>query len=157
MKSKLPKLIFALALPLLVGLLGGLATQSSIDSWYSQLNRPSIAPPNWVFGPVWTMLYILMGISFYRILLLPPAENKRRAVRVFYIQLVLNLAWSFLFFYFHNPGAALLEISLLWVSILYMIVAFYKAHRNAAYLNLPYILWVSFATVLNFYFWKLNS
>ncbi len=150
------KLIASLALPLAVGAIAGLFTAKSIPNWYATLNQPSFNPPNWLFGPVWTTLYILMGISLYMIWTLEPGKERNLALVAFGVQLVLNFAWSFFFFYFKTLGFALIEIVALWTSIIFMIVLFYKLKPMAAYMNIPYLLWVSFATILNAAYYKLN-
>ena len=120
------------------------------------LNRPSFSPPNWVFGPVWTILYVLLGISFFLIWKENPTRERNMAIKVFSIQMLLNFAWSFIFFYFNLIGAALIEIILLWISITLMIYLFSKIKPVAAYMNIPYLLWVSFATILNAGYYFLN-
>jgi translocator protein len=150
------KLIISIALPLAVGAIAGSFTSEAIPNWYSTLNRPSFNPPNWLFAPVWTCLYILMGISLYLIWILPPGKDRDKSLVVFAIQLLLNFAWSFLFFYFKSMGTALAEIIVLWGSILTMIVLFYRLKPWAGYVNIPYILWVSFATILNAAYYALN-
>ena len=150
------KLIVSLALPLAVGAIAGFYTAKAIPDWYSTLNQPSFNPPNWLFGPVWTTLYLLMGISLYMIWSLEPGKERNNALVTFGIQLLLNFGWSFFFFYFKILGFALIEIMVLWVSIVSMIVFFYKLKPLAAYLNIPYLLWVSFATILNAAYYKLN-
>jgi len=150
------KLIVALAIPLVLGGVAGLITTQAIPTWYASLNKPSFNPPNSVFGPVWTVLYILMGISLYLIWQFPSGESRNRAMVLFGIQMALNFAWSFLFFYFHEMGLALLDIIALWIAIVSMMLLFYKVRPVAAYLNIPYLLWVSFATTLNAAYWHLN-
>jgi tryptophan-rich sensory protein len=142
-------LILCIALPLLVGGIAGYATSSNISNWYTYLTKPSFNPPNYLFGPVWTTLYILMGISLFLIWKSPEGKNRSNSLTLFFIQLLLNFAWSFIFFQFHQVGAAFIEIILLWVSILLMIRAFYGTVTLAAYLQIPYLLWVTFATLLN--------
>lgn len=150
------KLITSLALPLAVGALAGLSTANAITGWYASLNQPSFNPPNWTFGPVWTTLYILMGISLYMIWTVAPGKERNMALIAFSVQLVLNFGWSFFFFYFKTLGLALTEIIGLWLSIVLMLVLFYKIKPVAAYINIPYLLWVSFATVLNGAYFRLN-
>lgn len=150
------KLIVSLFLPLSVGIVAGMFTSQAVPTWYATLNRPSFNPPNWVFGPVWTSLYILLGISFFLIWKEKVSKERDLAIKVFSIQMLLNFAWSFLFFYFNLIGAALIEIILLWISIALMIYLFYKIKPFAAYLNIPYFLWVSFATILNAGYYFLN-
>jgi benzodiazapine receptor len=143
------KLVISLAIPLTLGAIAGFFTTQAIPTWYATLNQPSFNPPNSVFGPVWTTLYILMGISLYMVWRLTPGKERNRALLLFGVQMALNFSWSFLFFYFHEMGFALVDIIVLWISIAAMIVLFYKLKPIAAYLNIPYILWVSFATALN--------
>jgi len=154
--SHIIKLIISIILPLSVGAIAGMFTSQAVPIWYASLNRPSFSPPNWVFGPVWTSLYILLGISFFLIWKEKASKERDLAIKVFSIQMLLNFAWSFLFFYFNLIGAALIEIILLWTSIAAMIYLFYKIKPFAAYLNIPYLLWVSFATILNAGYYFLN-
>ncbi|MDQ7818132.1 MAG: TspO/MBR family protein [Melioribacteraceae bacterium] len=155
-RLNLVKLAISLVLPLSVGAVAGMLTSQAVPTWYASLNRPSFNPPNWVFGPVWTSLYILLGISFYLIWKENPSKYRNLAIKVFSIQILLNFLWSFIFFYFNLIGVALLEIILLWISIVTMIYLFYKIKPIAAYLNIPYLLWVSFATILNSGYYFLN-
>ena len=150
------KLIISILLPLSVGAIAGMFTSQAVPFWYASLNRPSFSPPNWVFGPVWTTLYVLLGISFFLIWKENPTRERNLAIKVFSIQMLLNFVWSFLFFYFNLIGAALIEIILLWISIAAMIYLFYKIKPVAAYMNIPYLLWVSFATILNAGYYFLN-
>ena len=156
-KSKIIKLVIAIALPLALGAIAGFFTSGSVQGWYSSLVKPSFSPPNWVFGPVWTILYVLMGISFYLVWTQPVSKKRNSGIVIFLMQLTLNFAWSFLFFYFHQIGLALIEIILLWILIVAMIIQFYKIVPIAAFINIPYLLWVSFATVLNGSYYFLNS
>jgi tryptophan-rich sensory protein len=151
------RLIIAVAVSELAGVVGSIFTFSAISSWYITLTRPTFSPPNWIFGPVWTTLYLLMGISAF-LIWQRGLERKdvKLALSVFGFQLVLNAVWSIVFFGLHNPGAAFFEIIFLWLSIIGTMVVFYKIHRVAAYLLLPYILWVSFAGYLNYVIWTLN-
>lgn len=150
------KLVVSLALPLMVGALAGIATAKAIPTWYATLNRPSFNPPNWLFGPVWTTLYILMGISLYLVWSQPPGKDRNMAIVAFIIQLALNFGWSFIFFYYKNLGLALVEIVVMWICIAAMIGVFYRVKPLAAYLNIPYLMWVTFATVLNAAYFRLN-
>lgn len=152
--NKSIKLILCILLPLLVGGVSGYFTSQSIPNWYVYLNKPSFNPPNYLFGPVWTLLYILMGISFYLVINKP--NISWLLVGIFITQIILNFFWSFIFFNAHNLGLALFEIVLLWASILAMIILFYKTNKWAAILNIPYLLWVSFATLLNYSIYSLN-
>ena len=146
MKIKL--LVFSISLPLLTGFVGSYFTLTSINTWYQILNKPFFNPPNFLFGPVWTILYILMGISLY-LVLQSKSKNKDLAVKVFFVQLFLNFLWSFIFFSLQNPFLALLEITILWIAIFVTIRLFLPISKTAAYLLIPYILWVSFAFLLN--------
>jgi benzodiazapine receptor len=157
MKTKLiiPFLI-CLSIPLIVGGISGFATTKGLVPWFASLNKPSFNPPNYLFAPVWTTLYTMMGISLFLIWKSRKEINIDKALKIFAIQLTLNFIWSFLFFYFQNLGLAFVEIILMWISILICIFAFYKINKIAAYLLIPYIMWVSFASVLNGAFWYLN-
>ena len=150
------KLAVSLLLPLGVGAVAGMFTAQAIPEWYASLNRPSFNPPNWVFGPVWTVLYILMGISLFLIWNVDSGKERNTAILVFLLQLLLNFGWSFLFFYFRMIGFALAEIILMWMSIAMMIFLFYRIRPMAAYINVPYLLWVTFAAVLNGAYYFLN-
>lgn len=168
--SKNKKLFLSLLFPQLAGGIGSIFTSSSIPVWYRSLIKPSLNPPSWVFGPVWTTLFVLMGIACYLIWKKIPEKNFQKqiskltgtqktlvfALSVYGVQLLLNTLWSFLFFGIQNPGLALIEIILLWIFILYTIVLFYKIDKVAAYLLFPYLAWVSFATYLNYALWTLN-
>ena len=155
-KAKLFKLLVALMLPLGIGSIAGIFTAAAVPQWYAALNRPSFNPPNWIFGPVWTVLYILLGISFFLIWKLPANKERNLAIMVFLLQLLLNFVWSFIFFYFNRIGLALVEIIFLWISIVTMLVLFYRIKPLAAYINIPYLLWVSFASILNASYYFLN-
>lgn len=150
-------LVVCIALPLLTGSLAGLATNAGVRSWYPALNKPYFTPPDALFGPVWTCLYLLMGISLFLVWQERESPYRKKALSIFGIQLLLNVAWSFIFFSLRQIGPALVEIILLWCCILFMIVLFHRINKKAAYLQVPYLLWVSFATVLNAALWKLNA
>lgn len=139
-----------------IGSLGGLFTISEIPTWYAGLNKPSFNPPNSVFGPVWTLLYTLMGISLFLIWKLPASAERNRSLNMFGVQFALNFCWSILFFQFHLIGAALVEIILMWGCILLTMLFFWKQSRTAALLLVPYIFWVSFATILTAAIYRLN-
>lgn len=136
---------------------GAWLTFPSIPEWYAALNKPAFNPPSWIFGPVWTFLYIIMAIAawlIYRQRDWPAAK----APLVFYLgHLVLNLAWSFLFFRLHLIGWALVDILLLWAAIGFMVIWYYRLYRPAGLMMVPYWLWVSFAALLNFELLRLNS
>lgn len=135
----------------LAGAIGALFTSSAIPTWYATLQKPGFSPPNWIFAPVWTLLYLLMGVSLYLVWNNGLAEEKtKKALFVFALQLVLNIAWSFLFFGLHSPALALAGIIVLWLAILLTMIKFYAVSKTAACILLPYLLWVSFATILNF-------
>ena len=152
------KLIISLVIPLVIGGTAGYFTASGTGSWYQTINTPSWNPPNWVFGPVWTFLYILMGISLYLVWKKDlPAGEKRMAYTFFALQLLFNFCWSFIFFNQHRIGLAFLDIVVLWVCLLVTIFLFARVSNVAAWLLVPYISWVSFAAILNFTIWKLNS
>lgn len=154
------KLIIALILPQLAGLIGSLATAQAISTWYVSLNRPNFAPPNWLFAPVWILLFILMGIAFYLIWTKTVKKEEKklqdRAIRLFLIQLVFNTLWSIIFFGQQLLFLAFLEIIMLWILILLTILQFKKLNQLSAYLMIPYLLWVSFAGILNLAFALLN-
>ena len=150
------KLIIAILLPMVVGGLSGFLTANAIGTWYTTLNQPSFNPPNWVFGPVWTTLYLIMGISLYRIWRLPVSEERNQAIKIFALQMTLNFFWSLIFFKWHLIGLALVEIILMWLMIAAMIHHFKKLDTAAGYMNIPYLLWVSFASVLNGAYFILN-
>ncbi|CAN5358617.1 TspO/MBR family protein [soil metagenome] len=143
------KIIIAVVVCLAIGSLSGLATMDAIDGWYATINKPSFNPPNWVFGPAWTLLYILMGIAAG---LVWKAGWERKEVRtalaVFGVQLLLNGLWSIIFFTLESPIWALVEILVLLMFIVLTIILFRHINTAAAYLLVPYLLWVSFATVL---------
>ncbi len=154
--ASLLKFLVSIVLPLSVGAIAGIATAQSIPEWYTTLNRPVFNPPNWIFGPVWTTLYVLMGISLFLIWKQDVSKKRNVAIFIFFFQLLLNFAWSFIFFYFKMIGFALIEIILLWINIVAMLVLFYKIKPVASYINIPYLLWVTFATVLNASYYYLN-
>lgn len=144
---RLKLLLPSIVLPLLAGFIGSYFTFPSIGTWYVALNKPLFNPPNFIFGPVWTLLYILMGISLY--LVLTKKGKKEKALKLFAFQLILNVLWSLIFFGLHSPTLALFEIVILWIAIFATIKAFLPISKNAAYLLYPYIVWVSFAMILN--------
>jgi len=149
-------LLICLLLPLIVGGISGFATATGIQSWYATLHKPSFNPPNYLFGPVWSFLYILMGVSLYIVWINGKGKNRIDALRIFTIQLTLNFLWSFLFFKFNLIGVAMLDILLIWITILLMIMFFSRVSKIAAYLQIPYLLWVTFASTLNGAIWLLN-
>lgn len=154
--AKSLKLIIAILLPMVVGGFSGFLTANAINGWYATLHQPSFNPPNWVFGPVWTTLYLIMGISLYRIWRLPVSVERNQAIKIFTLQMTLNFFWSLIFFKWHLIGLALLEIIVMWIMIAAMIHHFRKLDAVAGYMNIPYLLWVSFASVLNGAYFILN-
>ncbi|MCX9082092.1 MAG: tryptophan-rich sensory protein [Candidatus Methanoperedens sp.] len=151
------KLIFSIFICLFAGFIGSYFTTPAIPTWFATLQKPSFAPPNWVFAPVWTSLYIMMGISLF-LVWQKGREDKtvKAAIYLFAGQLVLNALWSFVFFGLRSPLLGLIEIIILWIAILATIMSFMKVSRTAAYLLIPYFLWVSFASIVNFSIWSLN-
>ena len=152
------KLIITIVVSELAGVIGSIFTTPSIAGWYAGLVKPTLNPPAWVFGPVWTVLFALMGVAAF--LVWEKGLNRkdvRISLGIFIGQLVLNTLWSIIFFGLHSPGSALIEIIFLWLAILIMMIVFAKISRPAAWLLVPYILWVSFAGYLNFSIWQLNS
>jgi len=150
-------LIGAVVICLLAGVIGSVFTTPNIATWYTSLNKPWFTPPPWVFGPVWTTLYILMGISLFLVL----REGWERkdvqiGMAIFAVQLVLNMLWSYLFFGLQSPVYGLAGIAALWISILVTIIWFFRISRPAAILLIPYIIWVSIASALNYGVYVLN-
>jgi len=157
MKFKPLAFIINIAITLSVGALGGLATAKSVQTWYPTLNKPSFNPPNWLFAPVWTSLYVLIGIAAYLVWIRKDSiKHFPRTVAIYLIQLILNLAWSFIFFYLHEIGFALFEILLLLAVIIVNGVMFYKINKWAGLIFIPYILWVTFASFLTYNIFILN-
>jgi len=155
--SKILKLVASILVCQAAGLVGSLFTSPAISSWYATIQKPSFNPPNWVFAPAWTLLFLLMGISLYLVWSKNwQDQEKKKALFVFAFQLLLNILWSILFFGLQSPLYAFIEIIILWLAILFTIISFYKISKPAAYLLLPYILWVSFASILNFSILILN-
>jgi translocator protein len=156
--NKTTKIIVAVVICLTIGYLSGMVTRSAITTWYPTLIKPSFNPPNWLFGPVWTVLYAMMGVSAG--LIWHEIEKQKAAVETalvyFIIQLILNALWSFIFFGLQNPMIAAMEIVILWLMIYETQLKFTKINTIAGYLLLPYLLWVSFASVLNVNIWWLN-
>jgi len=141
----------------MAGIIGSVFTTPAITTWYANINKPSFNPPNWLFAPVWTTLFLLMGIALF--LIWKKGLNRKdvkTAFSVFMFHLVLNTLWSILFFGLKSPFAAFIEIIFLWIFILISIILFFRISKIAAYLLIPYIFWVSFASVLNFAIWRLN-
>jgi tryptophan-rich sensory protein len=154
--NKLLKLLLSIFLCEGVGVLGSIFTIPSIVSWYSHLNKPFFNPPNWIFGPVWTTLYLLMGLSLFLVLEKKLKKQKNFLVALFSIQLFLNFLWSVIFFGLHLPAIALIGIAMLWISIALLIVDFWKFSKPASLILVPYLCWVSFASILNLFIVLLN-
>jgi benzodiazapine receptor len=136
--------------------ISGAFSAKAIPTWYASLVKPSFNPPNQVFGPVWTVLYAMMAVSVWMVWKSPASRSRTRALVLFCVQLALNFTWSSIFFVGHQIGAALVEIVLLWLAILATMVVFLAVRRDAAWLMIPYLAWVSFAGFLNWAIWKLN-
>lgn len=181
MKSNTAKLVVSIVVCQLAGIIGSFFTAPAIPtSWFTELKKPSFFPPNWLFAPVWTILFLLMGISLFLVwkknwgIIIVAGEQEKRswnpfstklwtgswkeenAILIFSLQLILNILWPVTFFGLKSTGIAFFEILMLWFAILYTIVNFYRISKPAAYLLIPYILWVSFAALLNFSIWQLN-
>ena len=151
------KLGISIVLCQLAGFLGSLFTTSAIPTWYETLDKPFFTPPNWIFSPVWISLFILMGISLFVVWRRQDHPRFKTALIFFFVQLILNIFWSAAFFGLRFFLIGLIDIVLLWVAILLTIQHFLRISKMAGLLLLPYILWVSFAVVLNFSLWILNT
>ena len=156
--SRTFKIIIMIVTCVVIGAIAGLLTQKGVDTWYTTIQKPSFNPPNWVFAPVWSTLYVMMGIAAGLVWheMDRQKETVRKALKFFAIQLALNALWSFLFFGLHNPMLALIEIILLWLMIYETFVQFNKVNKISGYLFIPYLLWVTFALTLNASIWWLN-
>jgi len=178
--NSLLKLFISIIICELAGAIGAIFTTPAIGSWYKNLDKPSFNPPNWLFGPVWTTLFVLMGISLYLVWakkwesrnksrekhvkvwnslskkMLSGSWQKANIILIFTTQLVLNILWSVIFFGAHSPGVAFFELLMLWFAIIFTIINFYRVSKIAALLLVPYILWVSLAATLNYFIWILN-
>jgi translocator protein len=146
------RLVVSILVCELAGVIGSLFT-SSVTGWYSALAKPSFNPPSWVFGPAWAVLYLLMGISLY---LVWNSKHEKTAMVIFGIQLFLNAAWSIIFFGFRNVFLAFVDIILLWIFILITMILFYRVNKTSFYILIPYLAWVSFAALLNYWILVLN-
>lgn len=156
--NKITRILTVVVTCLAIGYFSGTVTRSSITTWYPTLIKPGFNPPNWIFAPVWSMLYVMMGVAAGLVWdrIESEKETVKKALVVFAIQLGLNALWSFLFFGLMNPMLAGLEIIILWLMIYETYLQFAKINKIAGYLLLPYLAWVSFATVLNASIWWLN-
>ena len=152
------KLFIAILICEGTGIISGLIANTGLNAWFGTLNKPSWNPPAYLFAPVWTMLYLLMGISLWLIWKSnTPVPQKINLIILFSLQLFLNFWWSIIFFKFHSPALAFIDIILMLTIILLTIINFSKFSKAAAWLLVPYIAWVSFATILNFTIWILNK
>jgi len=178
--SNLLKLLVSIIICELAGVAGSFFTISQVNVWYKTLNKSFLNPPSWVFGPVWTILFVLMGISLYLVWSKDFVVNneinirkkkawnvlsqkfftghlrKANIILIFAVQLSLNIIWSIIFFGMHSPGPAFFELLTLWFAIIFTIINFYRVSKTAAVILIPYIIWVSFAAVLNYFVWILN-
>ena len=154
-KFSIEKIIIMIVIAELAGIIGSIFTTPAIGSWYASLNKPWFTPPSWVFGPVWLTLYALMGIAA-GIVWHSKSKIKERALQIYGFQLFLNLVWSLLFFGLRNPLYGLIDIVLMWIAIAATIFMFYKVNKKSAALLIPYIIWVTIATALNYYVLVLN-
>lgn len=157
--NKIVKIIIALIICLAVGYSASLVTRPSVESWYPTIEKPVFNPPNWIFMPVWTILYIFMAVAAALVWdkIKEQTEEVKKALLFFLIQLTLNAIWSYLFFGLKNPMLALVEIALLWLMIYETYLQFKKINKISGYLLIPYLAWVGFATVLNASIWWLNK
>ncbi len=150
MVKRVTPFFVSLALAYSAALIGSLFTAGAVATWYTTLTKPELSPPNWLFGPVWTVLYALMAIAAWRIYEKRRSSQKaNRLLRVYGAHLVVNALWSIIFFGFHSPAPAFMIIIVLWLMIAYLAAGFYRIDRTAGILLLPYLAWVSFATYLN--------
>ena len=151
------KLISAILICEAAGILGSLFTASAIPTWYATLNKPSFNPPNWIFAPVWTMLFVMMGVAAFLVWKQGVAQpGVKFALGMFLLQLLFNVLWSVMFFGLRSPLAGLIDIAALWGTLAITIWLFFTHSTVAGILLLPYLAWVSFASVLNFAIWRLN-
>ena len=147
--NKILLFIYSILISFSAGIVGSFFTISKISSWYLTLEKPIFSPPNWVFGPVWNILYLLMGISLFLVLTAKKSRDRSLGIKLFYAQLILNALWSIVFFGMENPLGAFLIILVLWSSIFATIKIFLRVNRAAGNFLLPYIIWVTIATFLN--------
>ena len=155
--NKITRILSVVVTCLVIGYFSGIVTRSAIADWYPTLIKPSFNPPNWIFAPVWTVLYILMGLALF--LVWRQGWQKlevRKSVKMFILQLGFNVIWLYFFFGLNEPHLAFLEIIALWLAIAATMIAFYRVDKRASWLLLPYLAWVSFAAFLNYSIWQLN-
>jgi len=156
MRFNIFRFIASLIICQLAGVIGSVFTTPAISGWYASLEKPAFNPPNWIFAPVWIFLYLLMGVTLYILWQNLPKKEAKIALVFFAIQLVLNVLWSVVFFGLELPLLAFLEIIILWIFILLTMIKSSRVSKMPVYLLLPYILWVNFAAILNFFLWRLN-
>ena len=157
MSNKLLKIIFSLLICQLAGVVGAIFNGIAVKTWYAHINKPGFTPPNWIFGPVWITLYVLMGISLFLVWNADiNTKAKQTALVLFFIQLILNTLWSYFFFYLQSPLYGLIEIVTLLIFIIFTMLKFFPIRSLAGLLLVPYVLWVGFAAVLNYSIWQLN-
>jgi len=150
-------LFFLIFLCVIIGNgLGGYFTFISVETWYQTLNKPSFNPPDWVFGPIWTILYIFMGISIWLIIKKEPSKTRTIGIRIFWLQLFFNIFWTYLFFRIQKIGISFIEIIFLFFLIFINIIYFFKVDKIASYLLIPYLFWVMYASLLTYNIWVLN-
>jgi tryptophan-rich sensory protein len=156
--NKIIKLFVSIIVCQLAGVIGSIFTASSVKTWYTTINKPSFTPPSWLIGPVWLFLFILMGVSLFLVWSHPSTapKDRKRALIIFGTQLALNAFWSYAFFSLESPLFGFIVILILWITIFMTIIRFLKISELAGWLLIPYILWVSFASVLNFAILLLN-
>lgn len=157
MKSKILRFLACWGICLGAGLLGMIFTTPAIPGWYAGLLKPSFNPPNWIFAPVWNLLYTMMAAALFIVSGTKASHERSWALYTFAVQLILNAVWSVVFFGAHSPLGGLVVIVLLWLAILLTILRFKPISGLAAWLLVPYLLWVSFASLLNFFLWRLNG
>lgn len=156
MLKKIAGLVFCVVISQLAGAIGSLATYPNLISWYAALEKSPLNPPNWVFGPVWGLLFTLMGIALWLVWEKRAEKNIKLGLTFFIIQLALNSLWSIIFFGWHQPLAAFIELIIFWAAILLTAVNFYKIRKSAGLILIPYLAWVAFAGYLTFSVWQLN-
>ena len=154
--KRIPRFVLCLISCFGAGAIGGVFTQSSLTTWYAQLIKPELSSPNWVFAPVWNVLYFLMAIALYRLLISEQQQGRRLALAFFEVQLLLNITWSAVFFGLHSPGGGLVVIAILALAIGATMFWGRRVSKVAALLLVPYLGWVCFAAYLNYQFWRLN-
>jgi len=155
--SQLKKIVFCILLCLGVGFAASFMTMDAVNGWYQVLEKPAYNPPDWVFGPVWTILYIMMGTAAGMVWSTPPTAIQRKALWVFSIQLILNASWSLFFFYMHSPLYGLFVIVPLLILNIWCTVLFFRIHTLSGQLMVPYVLWLAYATLLNASIYVLNQ